>query len=1220
MTRATVPSALVPLDPLTVPLWGTRLIEASAGTGKTWTIAALYLRLVLGHGDAETGFGRSLAPREILVMTFTVAATRELSERVRERLVQAARCFRGDAAPDPADTFLASLLDEYRDARASAAYRLASAAEEMDDASVLTIDAWVQRMLREHAFDSGSAFDEELQPDVRPFLTMAAQDYWRQEVYPLRGSAVDDVLAVWPTVGALNADLEKLFAYDDDGEGDARSLATVLADIDDAVASALPAIKAGWVERARAMRAWLEPQLGTGVFSKTKLKPEAVPQWFDALDAWASSPQLAFPAIDRGRRFRLTRAGLIDAFNKNKSLDIPAVFDEVAPLIAKLDALPERRAAIRRHAMRRVAARLSALKRRAGMYGFQDMLVRLERALSGPHGEVLRTRMLAQYPVALIDEFQDTSPVQYRIFDRLYGVAANDRSTALFLIGDPKQSIYGFRGADIRSYLRAAASVEDRRYPLTTNYRSTIGCVDAVNRLFENAEERPGEGAFRFRAPLGDDPLPFVTTQALGRPETLVDANGSLPALRFVHDAQLKSRADAYDFIAGHCAQHIVGLLDDPRAGFAQGDAFTRLKARDIAVLVRTGAEADTIRRALRIRGVHSVYLSDSESIFRADEAHDLLHWLRAVAEPGNARLARAAFATRLIGFSFEHLVALNADDVAFEAQLEIMRSLNDVWRRQGILSMLRATLHRYRLPARWLADEDEGRGGERRLTNVLHLAELLQSASAALEGEQALIRWLSLRVSNVDWPADEQIVRLESDADLVQVVTVHKAKGLEYPIVCLPFGTGFRGADKRDFDVVERDGLRVVSFDLPEDLKSRLEEEQRQEAMRLFYVAVTRARHALWIGVPSLASQKGDKCVFDRSPLGYLVAGRPVDAGEIAGLLAKTFAGLPQVRVETVTDVAARTRVVARDERAALRAPPTYDGAFDRDWSIGSFSAFVRDLERGAPVSAAPPALIDPAVEEELRTAPLEVDEPIASTAARHRFPRGAFVGNLLHDQLEWLAERRFALTADESLRAALAERCARLGWGRRAADVVTWLGEVVSTPLPPLGVALDALPLTSPEMEFWFPSESVDAVALDALCRVHLLGGRERPALPVQTVRGMLMGFMDLVFEHDGRYWVLDYKSNALGTRDADYTTEALEASMAAHRYDVQGAIYLLALHRLLRSRLGDRYDPARQLGGTIDLFLRGIKGPAAGCVVLAPSIAVVDALDRLMDGARA
>ena len=237
------------------------------------------------------------------------------------------------------------------------------------------------------------------------------------------------------------------------------------------------------------------------------------------------------------------------------------------------------------------------------------------------------------------------------------------------------------------------------------------------------------------------------------------------------------------------------------------------------------------------------------------------------------------------------------------------------------------------------------------------------------------------------------------------------------------------------------------------------------------------------------------------------------------------------------------------------------------------------------------------------------------ASAAVWHLFQRGPVVGNFLHDQLEWLAGEGFALEADTPLAERLRRRCERAGYSAEADSVIQWLAAVVSTPLPTLGVALNGLQHVLPEMEFWLPTGQLQASQVDALCHQHLLPGQPRALLPERTLHGMLMGFADLVFQHEGRYWVLDYKSNHLGADGAAYHLEALTQAMAAHRYDVQSAVYLLALHRLLRQRLGAAYDPAQHLGGALYLFLRGIDGPESGVFTVAPPLQLLDALDQLL-----
>jgi len=1306
------------LDPACFPLRGSRLIEASAGTGKTWTIAALYLRLVLGHGDADTAFARPLLPAEILVMTFTRAATRELSERIRERLREAAAWFRNEDAGRAPDPLLDELRAAYPDAaaRRNAAWRLAMAAAAMDDAAVFTIDAWCQRMLREHAFDSGNPFDEELAADESVLLTEAAQDYWRQHCYPLAGEALELVLAQWADVHALVEDMRALVGQplqgadrDDGGDRDrsadpgdqdgvrrdsagGETLAALIGRVGGAHRRARVALSRGWAERARAMKDWLDEELATKakLWNRTKLHERYYTPWLEALEQWARNPLDRRLELPDSARHRLTPDGLLEARKADAPAPVlPEHFAAFAGLIEDHDALPDPRTALRIHAATRVGERLAELKRQARSFGFADLLDRLDRALAGPHGARLRERILTQYPVALIDEFQDTSPLQYRLFDALYRTADDDPRSALLLIGDPKQSIYGFRGADIYSYLQARRATAGRHYMLGTNFRSAHALVSAVNTWFAQAEDRPGAGAFGFRD-AADNALPFEAVAAQGREEVFHADGGVPPALLIHHDLTLRSAGEIRRLFAARCAERIVGWLNDEHAGFqAPGKAFQRLRPADIAVLVRSGREAAEVRRALRRRGLASVYLSDKDSVFASAEAHDLLHWLRAVASPLDARLVRAALATRTVGLSIPELARLASSDAAFDARSEQFRALHVAWRELGVLTMLRRSLHLLDLPARWLAEPE----GERRLTNFLHLAELLQQAGATLEGETALVRWLAMTIeAGGSRAGEEQVVRLESDADLVKVVTVHKSKGLEYPVVCLPFATSFRAVERRTaryLKLADASGRRRLALDYDDADLERAEAERLREDLRLFYVALTRARHALWMGFAAVRIGKGKACQTHRSAPGHLLAGGAAldEAAWLAPLQALATAaaqdgatgteadGRTRIALEAAPPEEAHTLLRRREALPPLQDSAPYRADFERRWSLGSFSALVRDIDPAQMVAlpgagSAPPApargttadLFAAAPDEAGSAAPLAADDygqAEAAGAARilpvhvrrpaadealvrleedaalapsgadgglalappdtdrppwHRFPRGAFAGDFLHDVLEWLAAEGFALGANEGLEAALRRRCERAGHGERTDELVQWMRALLGARLPSLDAALQDLRVLITEMEFWLPSAHLQATAVDALCRRHLLHAQPRPALPQRELHGMLMGFADLVFEHDGRYWVLDYKSNSLGEDGSAYDRAALEAAMAHHRYDVQAAIYLLALHRLLRARLGGAYEPARQLGGALYLFLRGIDGPARGEYAIPATPALIELLDTL------
>jgi exodeoxyribonuclease V beta subunit len=1209
-----------PLKPLSFPLNGTRLIEASAGTGKTWTIAALYLRLVLGHGDTETAYQRPLQPAEILVMTFTRAATRELSDRIRERLVEAAQHFRGRTV-GAVDPYLDDLLDDYRAdpaRREQAAHRLMLAAEAMDDSAVFTIDAWCQRMLREHAFDSGSLFDEELVDSERALYAQALRDYWRHHVYALSPEDFEQVHSCWRELSSFEKAVRDLVARAHliDHGGVEQSLAAVLAHAQHQIRSQGPD-KSEWKTRAESLEAWFRGHYEKGCIKRNIFQQPTVDAFFQALGAWANDadqikPGAGFYANDAWDKWNTEK--LTKAFSTTNPPDskVPAEFERIAELKKELDALPRVSQFVLAHAACAIAQRVQVLKANARKFGFADMLTRLKDALAGENGDALRRRILARYPVAMIDEFQDTSPEQYAIFDMLYEVARNDAQVGLFLIGDPKQAIYGFRGADIHSYLAARQATEGRHYWLGRNFRSTDALVKAVNQLFVHAEGDASshpKGAFGFRT-LEQNALPFQAVEAQGRKDRLLCGDAVIPAMTVwagPSEGYEKSQAMQGQY-AQACAEHIVTLLNDPSVGFDSPEGWTRLAPADIAILVKNRYEAAVIQRALQARAVPSVYLSDSDSVFQSDEAADVLRWLQAVANPLDAIFVRAALASRTADLPLQELASLTSDDLAWEARVEQLKILKQVWQRHGVLAMLRRLLHELRLPERLLV----AHGGERRLTNLLHLSELLQRESQHLDGEQGLIRWLGEQIDSSLETGEEHILRLESDAELVKIVTIHKSKGLEYPLVFLPFAAASRPVSpaKRNYFEYQdpHAGVRKIDFTLSGEICALADQARLEEDIRLLYVALTRARHALWIGVADI---KGS---FSSSAFGYLAnGGLALGAENLKADLTRMAGSCDHIEVLEVPTEIPSTMLSRVTTVTPLRPVQEYQGEFERAWTVASYSSITKNLTKGRAPNT-------PAEQKMLDEAGSSVGAGAMQAAPWHRFPRGALPGQFVHEQLEWMLDEGFDNADQPAYREQLLARCARSPWQGYADDLVEWLVRIVGTPLPLIDAPLSAVRHGRAETEFWMPVDRLQITELDRLCRTHLLPHLPRAMLSERQLTGMLHGFIDLVFEHEGRYWILDYKSTTLGNEDGAYHTAALQAALVEKRYEVQGLIYLLALHRMLKARLGTAYDPQRQLGGALFFFLRGIGNASTrGCCPLTPDIALLEALDRLLPAAQ-
>jgi len=1280
------------LDLLKLPLVGNALIEASAGTGKTYTIAALYLRAVLGHGGGageEHGGKRPLLPTEILVVTFTEAATGELTERIRQRLSGAARYFRGEL-PD-ADPVLQQLAADYSPAQwPQCAMQLELAAQWMDEAAISTIHGWCNRMLSEHAFDSGSRFEEELSTDQSELMTQVVEDYWRCFVYPLS----TETLLRWQRSFQNPALLQKaLYAVWREQPLPVSNEPSALISTEQHLRQQqLIALKKPWPAWVPELAVLIEQARSEKRLNGTKMRADYVQKWLDGILAFANDP--AADSLDIGTgSFRLTPEGIADAC-KGEPLQHPA-FAAMAALVKALEQLPDCTEDLRQHALHWCQQRFEHTQRQLGCFGFDDMLDRLHQALKSERGAALAERIRSQFPLALIDEFQDTDPTQYGIFQQIYPLATPRTDCGLLLIGDPKQAIYAFRGADIYTYLQAKQATAPRHYSLDTNFRSTSAMVETVNLLFLKAEQRDtGCGAFLFRQQ--QNLVQFEPVKAKGRDEQLTRNGEPLPALDLVYlDSSEKtlSKAAYFEAMAEHCAAQIGQLLQEgqlQQTGFTKtvadgSSSFSPLQPADIAVLVNNQQEASAIRSALARVGVRSVYLSDRGSVFTTAIAHDLLLWLEACADPLHEQKVRSALASQSLGWSYAELARLQQDEWFFEHWLARFSHFSKLWQQQGVLPLVRQLLLEFGLVQRFAAQAD----GERQLTDLLHLSELLQQVSRTLEGELALLRYFKEHLAGEQQlDADQLKLRLESDEALVRVVTIHKSKGLEYPLVFLPFIAAARSLDPKQLPYRYHDEQQQLQlcYQQDEQVFAKAEFEQLGEDLRKLYVALTRSRHYCYLGLAPLK---------ERSAIGYLLS----DSGLLEPTqLAARLALLQQPAVHPALlirpwqppespDLSATADLPA-DIAAPLRSYATMPQRPRYQWWAASYSALaegageskamgqqplapggewsgvdlvkntelyqelkaekVLQLESGALDATA-------VVAQPINNSVVAADVNIATAASQdfsQQFLRGAKAGTFLHDTLEWAAEQGFAaVLADPlSLQKHLLQQCQQQHWlwldptskrwQRRllvsdASDLNSF--DTAEQAIEPLyqwllvllqsqwlcldkPTSLSSLALYKAELEFWFAASEVPTRAIDVLLQQWLWPAEPRPALQPRTVNGMLKGFIDLTFEQEGRYHVLDYKSNFF--ESGQYSADNMRLIMLEKRYDLQAALYALALHRLLRSRL-PAYDINQHLGSAWYWFVRGCPLEATkekatqGMLQLEIPSQLVLALDALFAG---
>jgi exodeoxyribonuclease V beta subunit len=1107
---------------------GTTVLEASAGTGKTYTIAALATRYV-AEGVAELP--------ELMLVTFSRAATQELRERVRERLVTAETGLAGGRSASD-DELLQLLGDAPPDEVAKRRRRLTRALASFDAATIATTHGFCSQML------DGLGLAGDLEPD-----STFVED-------------VDDLVV--EAVGDLY-------------------LQRFAADVTEPVANHYTALK---VARA----AIGDPQ--------ATLVPDDAPE--------GSSAQLRY-------------ALATDAYKE----------------------------VYRRKRIRR-------------LLDYDDLVSRLDDALRDPvRGPAAIEQVRSRYRVVLVDEFQDTDPLQWRILETAFhGV------TTLVLIGDPKQAIYAFRGADLVTYLDATGSATTHR-TLARNWRSDSPLLDALGSVFRGAA-------------LGDERIPVRQVEAqhdtarldgAGRPLRLRVMRRSLVG---VDDRAKVKVAEARPIVADDLARDVVALLDGPARLALRGDP-RQVSPGDIAVLVRTNDQASLVRDALAAAGVPAV-LTGSKSVFLAPVAREWLTLLRALVQPHRAGFARAAALSCFVGWTPRQLA--ESGDSGTDDLGRLLRAWRDVLAARGVAALLEVVSSSTRLTERLLAADD----GERRLTDVRHIGQALHTAAVAGRlGPAAVVEWLQRRINEAaEDAAEERSRRLESDADAVQVVTIHGAKGLQFPVVYVPFGWDRWVGDSFDSLLLHDDNgnrLRDVGgSDGPGHAERREKHlaEELGEDLRLLYVAMTRARCQVvvwWVPATTAEQSPLHRLLFGSfdeggQPPAKVPLVRDADVRKRLDALAQSAGG--KVAVEDVDLGVGFRWLPALDETPALAAA-VFDRRLDEGWRRTSYTGLTRFVHDGVAdtpgVSSEPeveerqdepdlPAPPEPPVLDLLDAAMRAVPSPMAD------FPSGAAFGTLVHGVLENVD------TSADDLGAELRESCdeavrRRLGASVDPEALATALLPAIDTPLGPLadGRRLrDIGPIDRlAELDFELPLAGGDnprngdatLAAMAELFRRHVpasdpLAGYadalDSPSINWQRLRGYLSGSIDAVLRisgpnGDARYVVVDFKTNWLGSFGPDgaepltawhYRPAALADEMVRAHYPLQALLYAVALHRFLRWRQPG-YDPTRHLGGVLYLFLRGMCGPETPIVDLTPCgvfswlppAALIEDLSALLDG---
>ena len=1157
------------------------VVEASAGTGKTYALTTLVARLLVEP---------TYRIDQLLIVTFTVAATGELRTRVWETL----RAARDAAAGRPAATSQARELAEHwhrLGMSSNANERLTRAIRDFDGANITTIHGFCQRALSEFALEAGLPFKFGVGGDGALEVESAARDFWRREMVdqpvPLLEYAKARKFLLYDGADWAGQELARSSALRP--AMSAAEFAREWEERRDAWHAAFKAVHRAWHDPAQ-HDAFVEVWGNHAVYRwKAGQKDDAV------LDAVSASLDANEPDL-----LPLAVAGYFGRNSLTKKLhqktpppDTP-LFDHFERLGNAATALGGLWLVGRRHdLLTQAAATLHDGVWRDRQLTFDALLSELQGALNSDNADTLAKRIRERYPIALIDEFQDTDRLQARIFEAIYP------QDGLIVVGDPKQSIFRFRGADVFAYVDARRRLGDKqtRLQLTRNYRSTPALVQAVNAVFQrdNALVLPEIG--------------FESVTAADRTGALLVKHEDFDHKPFqVHvfgapdTGKSWTKGRLADLAATHAANRIATLLAMGTAGkavLAEGANSWPVVAGDIAVLVRTGDQGRAMIRALHERGIRTVEIG-TDTVFDSPEAMTLHRLLQALAtdeaEFDAAARLRGALAADLFGLNMADLDALREDDQVWAAWLERARDWRRIWASDGVASLLRRLL---------FADDPACAGnllahpdGPRRLTNFLHLTDLLHDAETRDRlSRRGLLDWFARFKARSERGGDTAQLRLESDEDLVKIVTVHRAKGLEFPIVFCPFAWYRRQRDSQTADGTAQyydlsANEPVLDLQPAPDALEREQCEEDADEVRLLYVALTRAKYRCEVSW-------GVARDTERTPLAWLLDG--TDRTAFLELVQRA----PDAIAVDEAMVAKDTTTVERPSRGeeSLRAREL-NRSLGRTRQLTSYSA----LTAGAPTH-------DEAVDKPDHDA----DEPLPEVPAEPAldvfgFPAGSRPGNCLHEILERHVEHG-------DLKATCGEALARYGIDAKWLPVAqSMVSNAWHAPLGTVDPTFRLADIDRPvvEMEFHLPVQRFRRAQLaDILARHgYECGIPDGP----HEVNGFLHGFIDLVAQHGGRWYVLDYKSNWLGGDIAAYDDASIQASMRQHGYHLQYLLYLTALDRLLRVRLPD-YDYDRHIGGACYLFLRGMHpdAPGRGVHFDRPDRECIAAIDDCLAGRR-
>lgn len=1172
--------------------WSPRiLIEASAGTGKTYTLTGLYIRLLIE---------KKLDVDQILVMTFTKKATSELKDRIFKRLKE---CLEGlEAGVESKDSFVKQFVSRIEEPDESI-QRLKSAIQNFDDSQVFTIHGFCQKILKEEALMAGTPFDfEVVQQDE--ILTQAVEDFWRNFMNRYSDSEagkyyISKLLGIADSPSGLRDQLSVIFSKPYaklEGEG-----------IDDPVGylKYLLKIRSEIVEMWEAEKGTIKEEL---LNCDLKYYTEKnVDSRVREMQNFADDASISMDTFDQLKFF--TYGYIQDPANlKSGKTGIPnhsffEICDEYFELVQNVKKV---NTTLIQEAIEEISRIKENLSINSNSITYDDLLNRVEKALTGSEG--LSETLQKKYPAALVDEFQDTDPVQYSILDSIYTSQKTDSS--LVMIGDPKQAIYAFRGADVHTYIQARDEAEVKQYTLHQNFRSTPNINQAINTLF-GASNRPFiEKRIEYRDVDSGQP-------DLGNDFSIAGDQES--GVRFITKPGIDSnKDDANRFVFSETVNEISRLLQEAAIGNVLIKN-RKLEAGDIAVLVSIHRHAEEVKRRLKAVGIDSVTYS-REKVFESAEARRLEGVMAAVLDPYNRIAVNNALVSGFWGQNLNEIYELTVEGNQRQELIDELQELEEVWSRDGFYPMFRKLL----FSNERITKIAQFSNSERILTNLYQLGDICSKAEK--EGKldpYALYSWFVDEMVDPD-KDDEKTLLLESDQNLVKISTIHNSKGLEFPVVFCPTLWNVRSGNGKNLltEFHTDDGEAVIRYDQqPGEEMDKAEFlsnlEDAAEEVRKYYVAVTRAKYLCaipWANYgASLQSGLASSLIGPDSVGDVIRNNTKLKSNkeftdqtflDLFKRLEKQSGGAIelQIKEEEGEEKRLQKKLGGSEELKSV----SYKGRsiLEVQRRVESFSSLAHQhSEPGEPD-------YDQVMESYVSAINQDRDE--VRELNIFTFPRGATAGTAIHKLFE---DQNFHFDSalrdnhESIIEKVLDQYQIDLKWKSVTQHMIR---DVVAADIPGLDLSKVNQQEELREMEFHFKAKQP---SLENILEIIRLGGGAQQVSQNQ-INSYLTGFIDLIVRQNGKYYIVDYKSNYLGDSLQDYSRDHLKEEIYNASYDLQYHLYTVALVRYLKSRIPD-FNYETDFGGVAYLFVRGMrKGEGNGVWFHKPDEAVILSLTNELE----